>query len=46
MEKCENPTEHACDAKEGQQKLEYVVLHKDRNFAIARYVRNVFEKAV
>ena len=44
--KCENPTEHACDAKEGQQKLEYVVLHKDRNFAIARYVRNVFEKAV
>ncbi|MBQ6964768.1 MAG: AAA family ATPase [Bacteroidaceae bacterium] len=29
-----------------QERLEYVVAHKDRNFGNARYVRNVFEKAV
>lgn len=29
-----------------QQRLEYVVAHKDRNFGNARYVRNVFEKAI
>ena len=45
MEKCENPIEQACDVKEGRQRLEYVVAHKDRNFGNARYVRNVFEKA-
>ena len=28
------------------QKLEYAVLHKNRNFGNARYVRNVFEKAI
>ena len=29
-----------------QQRLDYVVAHKDRNFGNARYVRNVFEKAI
>ena len=29
-----------------QEKLKYIVEHKDRNFGNARYVRNVFEKAV
>ncbi len=29
-----------------QQRLEYVVQHKDRNFGNARYVRNVFEKVI
>ena len=28
------------------EKLEYIVAHKDRNFGNARYVRNVFEKAI
>lgn len=29
-----------------QRRLEYEVEHKDRNFGNARYVRNVFEKAI
>ncbi len=29
-----------------EQRLDYVVAHKDRNFGNARYVRNVFEKAI
>ena len=29
-----------------RETLEYVVEHKDRNFGNARYVRNVFEKAI
>lgn len=29
-----------------QEKLHYAVAHKDRNFGNARYVRNVFEKAI
>lgn len=29
-----------------REKLEYAVAHKDRNFGNARYVRNVFEKAI
>ena len=29
-----------------RQKLSYVVEHKDRNFGNARYVRNMFEKAI
>ena len=29
-----------------QRSLEYAVEHKDRNFGNARYVRNVFEKAI
>lgn len=29
-----------------RKKLEYVVAHKDRNFGNARYVRNIFEKAI
>ncbi|MBQ9362342.1 MAG: AAA family ATPase [Bacteroidaceae bacterium] len=29
-----------------QERLEYVVEHKDRNFGNARYVRNIFEKAI
>ena len=28
------------------EKLNYAVEHKDRNFGNARYVRNVFEKAI
>ena len=29
-----------------KEKLEYAVDHKDRNFGNARYVRNIFEKAI
>ena len=29
-----------------EQRLHYAVAHKDRNFGNARYVRNVFEKAI
>ena len=29
-----------------REKLEYAVAHKDRNFGNARYVRNIFEKAI
>ncbi len=29
-----------------QERLEYAVAHKDHNFGNARYVRNVFEKAI
>jgi len=29
-----------------RQQLDYIVSHKDRNFGNARYVRNVFEKAI
>ena len=29
-----------------KEKLEYAVEHKDRNFGNARYVRNIFEKAI
>ena len=29
-----------------KEKLNYAVEHKDRNFGNARYVRNVFEKAI
>jgi hypothetical protein len=29
-----------------KEKLDYAVEHKDRNFGNARYVRNVFEKAI
>ena len=29
-----------------RQRLEYAVAHKDRNFGNARYVRNIFEKAI
>ncbi|MBQ8657387.1 MAG: AAA family ATPase [Prevotella sp.] len=29
-----------------QQRLDYVVAHKDRNFGNARYVRNMFEKVI
>ena len=29
-----------------QKKLDYAVAHKDRNFGNARFVRNVFEKAI
>ena len=28
------------------EKLNYAVEHKDRNFGNARYVRNIFEKAI
>ena len=33
-------------AKYMKSQLQYVVEHKDRNFGNARYVRNVFEKAI
>lgn len=29
-----------------RERMDYVVAHKDRNFGNARYVRNVFEKAI
>ena len=29
-----------------KEKLDYAVEHKDRNFGNARYVRNIFERAV
>lgn len=29
-----------------RERLEYIVAHKDRNFGNARYVRNIFEKAI